>query len=259
MLLLLAGGVSAGILGGFLGVGGGILLMPILRFGWGLSAPLAAGTCIMGVFFTTVGGSYRHHRLGHACVRPLVPIMLVGGLTTLLCSMLFPHLARNEQWLDLGIGLVFSAISLRMIIESLQSPPGHRMLDSDPHHAAGSLLQKGIVGGAGGVLPGLLGIGTGVVLVPAFRYLLRMPIKMAMAASLTCFCVNALVSSTAKAVQGFVDFEVAWPICLGTLAGANLGAVFNKHCPARSVKLTCGIFFAVVACRFIFSCCEASQ
>ena len=55
VLLLLAGGLLAGVLGGLLGLGGGIILMPLLRFGAGLSPAYAAGTCVIAVFFTTRG------------------------------------------------------------------------------------------------------------------------------------------------------------------------------------------------------------
>jgi len=58
----------------------------------------------------------------------------------------------------------------------------------------GHLPQKLAIGAAAGVLPGLLGIGAGAILVPAFRLLLRWPIKVAMGSSLACFAVNALVS-----------------------------------------------------------------
>ncbi|MGD2154300.1 MAG: TSUP family transporter, partial [Gemmatimonadales bacterium] len=67
--LLLSGGLLAGALGGLLGIGGGIVLMPLLRFVIGLEPAYAAGTCVVAVFFTTLGGSYRHYRLGHLNVR----------------------------------------------------------------------------------------------------------------------------------------------------------------------------------------------
>jgi uncharacterized protein len=106
---------------------------------------------------------------------------------------------------------------------------------------------------AGGVLPGLFGIGTGGILVPSFAFLLRAPIKTAMAASLTCFCCNAAVSSAFKAAQGFVVFDVAWPLCLGTFLGANLGAILNRRSPSGAVKLLFGAVFAFVALKFLLS------
>ena len=113
MLLLLSGGLLAGTLGGLLGIGGGIVLMPVLRFVVGLAPAFAAGTCILAVFFTTLGGSYRHYRLGHVDLWSIIPLIVSGALTCCLFSLLFSYLARRGHWLDLGVGLVFSMISAR--------------------------------------------------------------------------------------------------------------------------------------------------
>jgi len=254
---LLPGGLLAGALGGLLGIGGGIVLMPVLRFGVGLSPALAAGTCILAVFFTTLGGSYRHYRLGHVELRSIIPIIVSGALACGLFSLLFSYLAQRGHWLDLGVGLVFSMISARMIAEGI---PGlvKRKTDAAIEGAIrGPLSHKVGIGAAAGVLPGLLGIGTGGVLVPAFTYILRAPIKRAMAASLVCFCFNAQISATFKAAQGYIDLQVALPICAGTLIGANLGALLNRRCSSAAIRILFGVVFAFVALKFIFSFCGA--
>ena len=72
-LFLVFGGIMAGMLGGLLGIGGGILLMPILRFIVGLDPAYAAGTCVVAVFFTTLGGSLKHFKLGHIDFPSILP------------------------------------------------------------------------------------------------------------------------------------------------------------------------------------------
>jgi uncharacterized membrane protein YfcA len=259
LLVLFAGGFLAGILGGLLGIGGGVVLMPLLRFVVSLSPAHAAGTCIVAVFFTTLGGSYRHCRLGHVRIQPIVPIIVSGALATTLFSFIFQRIARQGHWLDLGIGIVFCSISIRMILEGIR-----RLPKSAPHSPAteeirGTLPQKIAIGSLAGALPGLLGIGTGVILVPAFNMLLRAPIKVATACSLVCFCFNALISSTFKLAQGFVDLQVALPICVGTLVGANLGAILNKRFAPRIVKLLFGLAFSYIALKFVLSFCWVTK
>ncbi len=254
-LLLVAAGLAAGGLGGLLGIGGGIVLMPLLRFVVGLSPAHAAGTCILAVFFTTLGGSYRHFRLGHIRLRPLVPIMTAGVIATALCSWAFVYLSARPRWLDFGMGLVFSLVSVRMVRAGLVG-----LMRGDtaelPREQLGAamtatLSTKLSIGTAAGVLPGLLGIGTGAVLVPAFALGLRAPIRAAMGCSLACFCCNALASATFKAAQGYVTWAVAIPICAGTLVGANAGAVLNKRFPSSVIKLLFGVLFAYVALKFL--------
>ena len=251
--LLLAGGLLAGALGGFLGIGGGVVLMPLLRFFVGLSPAYAAGTCILAVFFTTLGGSYRHYQLGHIRIRALVPIIVSGATATVLSSLLFQHLATRERWLDLGIGIVFSLISIRMIAEGMNRFPERGFEETSRHEIGGTLPQRIATGGLAGVLPGLLGIGTGVILVPTFNLLFRASIKVAMACSLACFCFNALISSAFKIAQGFIEPEVALPICLGTLIGANLGAILNKRFASNVVKFLFGLVFSFISAKFILS------
>ncbi len=251
--MLFAGGLLAGALGGLLGIGGGIVLMPILRFMVGLSPAHAAGTCILAVFFTTLGGSYRHYRIGHVNFRSLAIIMIAGALATVIFSIVFLYLSTRERWLDLGIGLVFSLISARMIVEGIRGLTRKAEKREAGNEIKGSLLQKISIGSMAGALPGLLGIGTGVILVPAFTYILNAPIKVAMAASLTCFSINAFISSAFKFWQGFIDLNVALPICMGTLLGANLGAKLNKSFPSSTLRLIFGLMFSYVSLKFILS------
>ena len=104
-----------------------------------------------------------------------------------------------------------------------------------------------------GILPGLFGIGTGAVLVPGFSYLLKAPIKVAIGSALVCFCANALISAVMKYAQGYVNLGLALPVCLGCLAGSQLGAVINHRMPSRVLKLMFGLVFAWVSFRFIAS------
>ncbi|MBU0520192.1 sulfite exporter TauE/SafE family protein [bacterium] len=252
ILMLFMGGFLAGTLGGFLGIGGGIVLMPMLRFLVGLSPANAAGTCVLAVFFTTLGGSYRHYKLGNINLRSVTPIMISGAIATAIFSYGFLYLSTRERWLDLGMGLVFALISLRMIAEGI---PGliKKYENNNSNEINGPLIHKISIGSIAGVLPGLLGIGTGVILVPAFIYILNAPIKLAMASSLTCFSVNALISSGFKYWQGFIDLNVAIPICLGTLLGANMGATLNKRTSSKVLKLVFGLVFSYVALKFFLS------
>ena len=250
LFLFLITGIAAGLVGGLLGLGGGIVLMPMFRFGLDFPAPLAAGTTVVAVLFTTLGGAIRHHRNGHISWGSIGPVIGAGALATLLFSLLFPLLAARASWLDLGIGLVLCGVALRMILESL---PAARSFSSSMtlKPGPGHLPQKVAIGAAAGVLPGLLGIGGGAILVPAFRLLLRWPIKVAMGSSLACFAVNAFVSSIFKGTQGFVDFPTALPAGLGAFLGANLGAELNRRFPSRLLQFLFGAVFTYVALKFV--------
>lgn len=228
--------------------------MPLLRFGFDLSPLMAAGTCIVAVFFTTLSGSYRHFRMGNVRFIPIVPVITAGAISVVVASLAFGRLAARGHWIDLGIGFVFSLIAIRMLIEGI---PGLLSNSLDKSNISGAiegpLTAKMSIGAAAGALPGLLGIGTGGILVPAFTFLLKAPIKAAIGASLVCFCLNSLISASFKLAQGYVDLHLALPVCLGTLFGANLGARLNGLLASNVIKLVFGIIFGYVAANFIAS------
>ena len=253
VLGILVCGFVAGTLGGLLGIGGGIVLIPFLRFCVGLSPAHAAGTCVVAVFCTTLSGSYRHHRLGHVDIRSVLPVIAAGVAATAVFSFAFLWMSQRERWLDLGTGVVFSLISARMILEGILEGRRRAARHVETQQVRGPILGKLAIGTAGGVLPGLLRIGTGGILVPAFALILRAPIKTAIGCSLTCFSANALISSIFKFSQGFVIVDVAGPACVGTLLGAWLGATLNRKFPSAAIKVTFGAAFAYVSLRFILS------
>ena len=250
-LLLGFGGILAGTAGGLLGIGGGILIMPILRFIVGLEPAYAAGTCVVAVFFTTLGGSSRHFKLGHIDVRSILPVVIAGLLSTLVCSMLFIYLAQKDVWLDAATGVVFSCVALRMLWEGI-SDQLHKRPEPNPRSGVqGSMAAKLSIGGVAGILPGLLGIGTGAILVPAFAFALNAPIKIAIGSSLACFSVNALVSSALKVSQGFVHMSIVFPLCVGTFIGSQLGATLNGRLSSSFLKVLFGIVFIYVAFKYL--------
>ncbi len=251
LCILLLVGILAGVLGGLLGIGGGIILMPILRFYVGLSPALAAGTCITAVFFTTSGGSFRHYKQGHINIRSIIPIIAAGALSTIVFSWVFLYFTKKSEWLDLGTGLVFSLVSTRMILEGLLDILKKNVKEAGESKIQGTLFGKVIIGGFAGILPGLLGIGTGAILVPAFTLILNAPVKIAVGSSLACFSINAFLSSIMKLYQGFIDVQVIFPLCIGTLIGSNIGAKFNKHLPSPVIKILFGIVFVYIAIKYI--------
>jgi hypothetical protein len=152
--------------------------------------------------------------------------------------------------ISLAIGLVLGAVALRMIAESV---PGFRSFDSSEsvRPEPGQNLRKMVIGAAAGGLPGLLGIGGGAILVPAFRLSLRWPIKAAIGSSLACFAINASVSSVLKGAQGYVDLATALPAALGAFLGGNLGGALSRRFRSRFLQLLFGAVFTYVALKFV--------
>jgi uncharacterized membrane protein YfcA len=252
VMVLGFGGLAAGTLGGLLGIGGGILIMPLLRFVMELSPAYAAGTCVVAVFFTTLGGSLKHFKLGHIDIRAILPVMLAGLASSIVFSIIFVYIAGSGRWLDLGAGIVFSLVALRMLWEGAVVFLKKDIMSQPAKQMSGSLAAKVAIGGLAGVLPGLLGIGTGAVLVPAFAFALSAPIKIAIGSSLACFSLNALFSAVCKGFQGYVQFSFLPWLCAGTLIGSRCGAVLNGRFSSPMLKILFGSLFVYVAMKYLF-------
>ena len=253
ILFLMLTGVMSGFIGGLLGLGGGILLMPVLRFALGIPTMEAAGISIFGVFFVTISGSYRHYKLGHIHLPSLMPVIITGAFSSLFFSLAFMKMVGHTEWIDFAVGIVFLIVAVRMIRAGLRKRMGREGFSKGNNRLPGTVLQKGLIGTLAGAIPGFLGIGTGAILVPAFSFTLKAPIKVAIGSSLACFAINALMSTVMKWDQGFIDFSVALPISLGAVLGATIGSTVNKHIPSSALKFIFGVTFLYASSKFIFS------
>jgi len=103
------------------------------------------------------------------------------------------------------------------------------------------------IGAVAGLLSGLLGIGGGVIMVPAFTELLYMPLKSAIATSLVCVGIFAVPATITHAFLGDVDWRLAALLTIGVVPGARVGASLTIRTAERRLRLAVGVFLALVA------------
>jgi hypothetical protein len=103
------------------------------------------------------------------------------------------------------------------------------------------------IGVVAGLLSGLLGIGGGVIMVPAFTELLYMPLKSAIATSLVCVGIFAVPATITHAFLGDVDWRLAALLTIGVVPGARVGASLTIRTAERRLRLAVGVFLALVA------------
>ena len=138
-----------------------------------------------------------------------------------------------------------------------QGSPGQGFPGSASGHGAapggsGGLVsrQRWIAAGIGlvaGLLSGLLGIGGGVVMVPAFTELLSMSLKSAIATSLVCVGIFGVPATITHAVLGDIDWRLAILLTIGVVPGARVGAALTIRTAERRLRLAVGVFLALVA------------
>jgi len=241
-------GVLAGGMGSLLGIGGSILMMPAIRFGFDFSPALAVGTALTAVVFTAVSGATQHWRLGNVDWGSVKYIASAGVVGVLAGSALFFYISAYGALIDLIVGLALIWAATRMLYEGIfqrQAPEvaGDRIL--------GGKRAKAGIGGSAGFLTGLLGLGGGFVLVPSFIYLVRSPLRIAIGSSMASFVWFALIGAIIKIYQGFTDIPVAVVLGLGAAGGAIIGARLVARFKPATLKAIFGVIFLYVSLKYI--------
>jgi uncharacterized protein len=234
-LLMVAGGAAAGLFGSLLGLGGGILIVPLLTLVFGLELREAVGVSLVSVIMTSsvAAGVYleRHVadlRLGMRLELFTAIGALVGGSIAFLI---------DERWLALLFAglLAYVAISMlraRAPAEETMTPAS----DGRPGYEVRN-LPLGAVGATGaGVLSALLGVGGGIVKVPLMHLGMGVPLRVSTATSNLMVGITAAASAVIYLVHGEVDPYVAGPTAMGVFLGASLGSRIAHRIELRVLR-----------------------
>ncbi len=249
-------GISAGLLGGWIGTGGCSVMLPVLHFWLGFPAPIAIGTTLFAVIFTAISGGYGHFKQKNLDRRVTLWMGAAGIIGVIIGSWLFTFLSTKSELLGAIIGIVFLWPSFRMIWEGIKGYK-KRISSSKETSAIQDQCIKGhpaklsIFGIIVGTLTGIVGLGGGYALVPGLIYLFGAPVYITMGTSLAVMVPMALVGGSIKLAQGFVFLGAALVLASGTIVGAQIGAATIKKFKPNTLKLIFGIYFLYVAVKFI--------
>lgn len=247
ILYFLLGSVTGGV-GGLIGIGGAVILIPFLRLFVGIPAATSTGIAIIGSFTTSLSGSFKYYKFGNIYLIELLPIIIAGAISSSIFSIVFPACMKNLNIFDPALGLILLMSASKMLHSVFTKK---KDASEESNKERNNIFLKFSIGLIAGIFPAIFGIGAGVLLVPTFNFILRMDIKKAMGSSLVCFCLNALISAIFKYYQGYVDLSIAIPIALGALIGAYTGANLNKKFKSTWLRFIFGLYLCYVAVRFI--------
>lgn len=262
LLLLAGGGFGAGIFGSLLGLGGGILIVPLLTFGFGLPFREAVGVSLVCVIVTSsaAAGVYLERHLANLRLGMLLEVFtasgaLVGGLVAFLLpdrvlAGLFAILLAYTGATMLRRG-VTAAREGAGPIEPGEDPAGpadtpgaFRAALAGPGYRP-ARLGAGIGGSVfAGLVSALLGVGGGIVKVPLMHLVMGVPLKVATATSNLMIGVTAAASAIVYLMRGGIDPLVAGPTAVGVFAGAMVGSRVAQRIDLRVLRL---LFVAVLA------------
>lgn len=240
MLVLFAGSMLAGVAGALAGLGGGVLIVPLLTIGFGVDIRYAIGASIVSVIATSSGAAAAYVRDQLTNLRVGMFLELATTTGAIVGALLAGYLHASVLFVVFGVVLMISVLPLiarlgEELPEGVRNHPWAerlRLASSYDDAVLGKVVHYQVArvpAGLGmmwiaGLISGLLGIGSGTFKVLALDTAMRLPMKVSTTTSNFMIGVTAAASAGIYFSRGDVNPLVAAPVALGVLAGAGLGS-----------------------------------
>ena len=240
-LILAVSGLFSGIMAGFLGIGGGTVMVPLLVT-LGYEPIQAVATSTLAIAITATSGTLQNWRMGYLKPQSIlylgVPALLAAQLGVYLAESFSPALLLFAFGLLLVVNVYLVEFRKRVVARRLQGAPQqtHKLV-----------LARILTGGAAGVLAGLFGVGGGVIMVPLQILLLGEPIKAAIQTSLGVIVITAISACIGHTWHGNVLFVQGFLLGTGGLMGAQISTRFLPQLPNALVSFAFRTLLMILA------------
>lgn len=255
IIILFLGAISAGLLGSLTGLGGGVIIIPLLTLGFGVPMHYAIGASLISVIGTSSGAAVAFVKEGFTNMRigMFLEIATTSGaiIGALVSGMLNPN----------TIGIIFASILLLTVVLNLKGKPDHQepLIKGSLEEKLklyGTFPDKGIVKSYAarntvpgffmmmfaGAMSGLLGIGSGALKVLAMDNMMRLPFKVSTTTSNFMIGVTAVASSLIYFQRGEIIPVIVAPVLVGVVVGSFIGSKTLMVSKTKKLKT----FFAIV-------------
>jgi len=255
IIILFLGAVSAGLLGSLTGLGGGVIIIPLLTLGFGVPMHYAIGASLISVIGTSSGAAVAFVKEGFTNMR--IGMFLEIGTTAgaiigaLVSGMLNPN----------TIGIIFASILLLTVIINLKGKPDHQepLIKGSLEEKLklyGTFPDKGVLKNYSarntvpgflmmlfaGAMSGLLGIGSGALKVLAMDNMMKLPFKVSTTTSNFMIGVTAVASALIYFQRGEIIPVIVAPVLIGVVVGSFIGSKTLMVSKTKKLK----VFFAIV-------------
>lgn len=249
-LLVLGGvGIVVGLLGALLGIGGGMVIVPLLVFVWGYEPQLAIGTSVLVVLLNALSGTWGYIRQRKVCIDAAIKFALATIPGAFLGSYAAEYLQGRLFYLVFGV--FFIAAAWNMFRKAGKGKQAAMQQEAVPKQYN---WQLGVVCSiAVGFLASILGIGGGIVHVPFMVYVLHFPAHVAIATSTCILAVSSLAGLVSHALLSHVAWLSGLVIGAGAFIGAQGGVRLAQRLPAASLMKLASVLVAATGIKFLFS------
>ncbi len=265
-LALFGTSLLAGFLGAMTGLGGGVVIVPVLCLLFKVDLHYALGASLISVIATSSGAAAAYVREGFSNIRIGMFLEVATTLGALLGAYLTAKVSGN--WIGVIFGLVLLYSAWTFLHQSDDRPKRHHpdalamRLNLRGSYPVGGGREEyvaehvpaafGIMFGAG-TLSGLLGIGSGAVKVLAMDQAMKLPFKVSTTTSNFMIGVTAAASAGIYLNHGYILPALSMPVVLGVLAGSLMGARTLAHVKTRTIRMAFVVVIVAMGIEMIFN------
>jgi uncharacterized protein len=272
LLVLFVGALFAGFLGSLTGLGGGVILVPLLTIGFGIDIHYAIGTSLISVIATSSGAASAFVREGLLNIRIGMFLEIATTLGAIVGAAIAYFAPTHMIAIIFGMVLLYSAAdSFRKRKESFSSQDQNEIkygkftqllktrgtyvdtagvpVEYKLQHVGGGFVVMWVAG----ILSGLLGIGSGALKVIAMDSIMKIPFKVSTSTSNFMIGVTAAASAGVYFTRGYIDPVLSMPVVIGVLGGSLLGARILLKSQTKSIRIVFAIVIAFLAMEMIYN------
>jgi len=263
-VIIIVGAYAAGLVGSLTGLGGAVVIIPLLTILLRVDIHYAIGAALVSVIATSSGSAVAYVKQGITNMRlgMFLEIATTSGAIT--GAIIAQYLPVKYIAILFGIVLIFSALmSLRKKIsqaDTIESPLSHKLKLSSSYPSGDGEIAYGVRNVAGGfvmmifagVMSGLLGIGSGALKVVAMDGIMRIPFKVSTTTSNFMIGVTAAASAVVYLQRGYIEPGLAMPVVLGVLLGAFTGSKILVHAQSNKLRYFFAVIVSILAVQMIY-------
>ena len=258
--------MSAGAVGALMGIGGGLIIIPLLTLGFGIPMQEAIGASLIGVIATSTGAASKYVKQGLTNVRLALFLEMSTTIGSIVGALIAVYTNQTLLFLLFSMLLVYAGYTMLRRTEVLFTPEQAaaegQMVDLscqyvDPRNSCEVSygvkgLKKGLAySSVAGMLSGLLGVGGGLVKVPVMNVCMCVPLKAATATSNFMIGVTALTGAIIFYGHGLLDAYLCAAVALGTFAGAYVGTVLMARYSSSDLRKWFSVLLFIVAVTMV--------
>ncbi|HEY5012564.1 MAG TPA: sulfite exporter TauE/SafE family protein [Acidimicrobiia bacterium] len=258
VVLSLLLGVATGVLSAMFGVGGAVISTPGIR-ALGATPLQGIGSTLPSIFPSSITGTLRYHREGLVRWRAVRWTAAFGAPAAVVGSLVTSSIPGKGHLQMIATAALVGFTAYRTGKQPAERPSPVERAGAPVVGESGTAPTAtatastvgwwcyAVIGTGAGLLSGLLGVGGGILMVPAFQGWLRMGLKETIATSLACVGLLAIPGTITHTLKHHIDWTFALPLCVGVVPGARIGARLAIKAADRSLRRITGIVLGTIA------------